>query len=187
MTATTQENTDVFEEAVQYLTFTLDGEAFATDISQVREVLEFTRVTNVPRTPDFMCGVINLRGSVVPVVDLRLQFGMEEIEPTIDTCIIIVEVQIDGQHTVLGALADSVQEVIDLRRDQLEPAPRLGTRINTEYIRAMGKHNDEFVIILDMNRVFSVDQLTEMEGVGDVPAREVNEVVKDEVLADKTL
>lgn len=175
MTAATQQDTTVFEEAVQYLTFTLDGEAFATDISQVREVLEFTRVTNVPRTPDYMRGVINLRGSVVPVVDLRLQFNMQQTEPTIDTCIIIVEVQIDGQPTVLGALADSVQEVIDLRRDQLEPAPRLGTRVNTEFIRAMGKHDDEFVIILDMNRVFSVDELTEIQDGSHVPMDEVDE------------
>lgn len=151
------------EDPVQYLTFTLDGEAFATEIAQVREVLEFSRVTKVPRTPDYMRGVINLRGSVVPVVDLRLQFGIEETEPTIDTCIVIVEVLIDDQPTVLGALADSVQEVIEFRQDQLEPAPRLGTRVKTEFIQAMGKHDDRFVIILDMNRVFSEDQLTELQ------------------------
>ncbi len=151
------------EEPVQYLTFTLDGEAFATEIAQVREVLEFSRITKVPRTPDYMRGVINLRGSVVPVVDLRLQFGMQATEPTIDTCIVIVEVRIDDQPTVLGALADSVQEVIELRADQLEPAPRLGARVNTEFIRAMGKQDDRFVIILDMNRVFSEDQLTKMQ------------------------
>ncbi|MCP4041146.1 MAG: chemotaxis protein CheW, partial [Gammaproteobacteria bacterium] len=123
MTTATAESTIPLEEPVQYLTFTLDGESFATEIAQVREVLEFCRITKVPRTPDYMRGVINLRGSVVPVVDLRLQFGMQATEPTIDTCIVIVEVRIDGQSTVLGALADSVQEVIEFRRDQLEPAP----------------------------------------------------------------
>lgn len=163
------------EETIQYLTFTLDNESFATDIAQVREVLEYTRVTKVPRTPDYMRGVINLRGSVVPVVDLRLQFGMPETEPTVDTCIVIVEVQIDDQPTVIGALADSVQEVIELRRDQLEPAPRLGTRVDNEFIRAMGKYEDEFVIILDMNKVFSVDQLTEVHaGSQSVPLEEVH-------------
>ncbi|MCP4406247.1 MAG: chemotaxis protein CheW, partial [Gammaproteobacteria bacterium] len=142
---------------------------------QVREVLEFSRVTKVPRTPDYMRGVINLRGSVVPVVDLRVQFGMQKTEPTVDTCIVIVEVRIDDQPTVLGALADSVQEVIELRRDQLEPAPRLGTRVDTEFIRAMGKHDDKFVIILDMNRVFSEDKLTEVqESSRSVPVGELD-------------
>lgn len=159
MTTATAEKLNTADEPVQYLTFTLDGEAFATEIVQVREVLEFSQVTKVPRTPDYMRGVINLRGSVVPVVDLRLLFGMQEGEATVDTCIIIAEIRIDGHLTVIGALADSVQQVIDLERDQLEPAPRLGTRINTEYIRAMGKHDGGFVIILDMNRVFSLDQL----------------------------
>ncbi|MCP4043227.1 MAG: chemotaxis protein CheW, partial [Gammaproteobacteria bacterium] len=100
-------------------------------------------------------------------------------EPTIDTCIVIVEVRIDGQSTVLGALADSVQEVIEFRRDQLEPAPRLGTRVDTDFIRAMGKHDDNFVIILDMNRVFSTDQLTDIQDGGHVPVDEMNKPIAD--------
>ncbi len=187
MTTSAQENIVRIEEPVQYLTFTLDRDAFATEISQVREVLEFSSVTNVPRTPDYMRGVINMRGSVVPVVDLRIQFGMDATEPTVDTCIIIVEIQLDGQPTVLGALADSVQEVIELRRDQLEPAPRLGTRINTEYIRAMGKHNDDFVIVLDMNRVFSVDQIDEIQDGSQISVDEVNEAVESAELATDTV
>jgi len=166
MSNNVEESSVVLEEPIQYLTFTLDNESFATEITQVREVLEFCRITKVPRTPDYMRGVINLRGSVVPVVDLRCQFGMEEIEPTVNTCIVIVEVRIDNQLTVLGALADSVKEVLELRRDQLEPAPRLGTRINAEFIRAIGKHNDEFVMILDMNRIFSDSLLTEVQESG---------------------
>ena len=162
MTTETTQNPMPLEAPVQYLSFTLDGEAFATEISQVREVLEFKRVTKVPRTPEYMLGVINLRGSVVPVVDLRLQFGMGGTEPTIDTCIVIVEVPIAGQPVVLGALADSVQEVLEMKPDQLAPPPRLGTRIQTEFIRAMGRHGDQFVIILDMERVFSTEALTEL-------------------------
>lgn len=150
-------------EPVQYLTFTLDGESFATEISEVREVLEYSRVTRVPRSPEYMRGVINLRGSVVPVVDLRLQFGIGPTEPTIDTCIVIVEVQVDGQPTVLGALADSVQEVIELMPEQLAPPPRLGTRVDSAFIRAMGKHGERFVIILDMDRVFSEESITEVQ------------------------
>ncbi len=185
MTTATPESVIPLEESVQYLTFTLDGESFATEITQVREVLEFSRVTKVPRAPDYMRGVINLRGSVVPVVDLRLQFAMQETEPTVDTCIVIVEVQIDDQPTVLGALADSVQEVIEFGRDQLEPAPRLGTRINTEFIRAMGKHDDQFVIILDMNRVLSEDKLTEVqESSRSIPVGEMDKPMMDMQDAD---
>ncbi|MCP4074911.1 MAG: chemotaxis protein CheW [Gammaproteobacteria bacterium] len=175
----TDSNTAV-DEPVQYLTFTLDDESFATDITQIREVLEYSRVTKVPRTPDYMRGVINLRGSVVPVVDLRLQFEMEETEPTVDTCIIIVEVEIDGQPSILGALADSVQEVIELRRDQLEPAPRIGTRVNTAFIRAIGKYDDNFVIILDMNKVFSVDELLDLKDGSNMSSAEVDDTVAEE-------
>ena len=101
----------------QYLSFILDDEQFAVDISKVREVLDFTKVTKVPRTPDFMCGVINLRGNVVPVVDFRLKFGLPEIEKTVNTCIIIMEVLIDAEKTVLGALVDSVQEVFEMSEE----------------------------------------------------------------------
>ena len=101
-------------ETTQYLTFKLGDEVFALDITKVREVLDFTTVTKVPRTPEFMRGVINLRGSVVPVVDLRLKFGMTRTENSVNTCIIITEVTVDGDTTILGCLADSVQEVLDL-------------------------------------------------------------------------
>ena len=160
-----QEQADISQsESVQYLTFTLDGEAFATEITKVREVLEYTEVTRVPRTPEFMQGVINLRGNVVPVIDLRLQFGMAVCENTVDTCIIIIEVNIDGHATVLGALADSVQEVIELRADQMEPAPALGTRVNNKFIQAMGKtHDERFIIVLDMDNVFSLEQIQQVE------------------------
>lgn len=154
------------EEAVQYLTFKLDDESFATEISKVREVLEYTQVTPVPRSPEFMQGVINLRGSVVPVVDLRLQFGMPAVEPTVDSCIIIIEVSIEGTSTVLGALADSVQEVINFKPEQLEPAPSFGTRIDNDFVQHMGKLDDRFVIVLDMNKVFSLDQINRVEKTG---------------------
>ncbi len=146
-------------ETTQYLTFKLDDEVFALDITKVREVLDFTTVTKVPRTPEFMRGVINLRGSVVPVVDLRLKFGMSKTEKTVNTCIIIVEVKVDDETMVLGALADSVQEVMDLEPDHIEPAPKIGTRLNTEFIKGMGKRDDRFVILLDIDKVFSTSEL----------------------------
>ena len=153
-------------ETTQYLTFKLEDEVFALDIAKVREVLEYTTVTKVPRTPDFMCGVINLRGGVVPVVNMRLKFGMPDAEKTVNTCIIIVEVKLDGETTVLGALADSVQEVMDLEPDQIEPAPKIGTRLNTDFIKGMGKHDNKFIMILDIDKVFSADELALVQDAG---------------------
>jgi purine-binding chemotaxis protein CheW len=146
-------------ETTQFLTFKLGDEIFALDITKVREVLDFTIVTKVPRTPEFMRGVINLRGSVVPVVDLRLKFGMSKTENTVNTCIIITEVAVDGHTSVLGALADSVQEVLDLEPGSIVPAPRIGSKLKTEFIRGMGKREDRFVIILDIDKVFSSEKL----------------------------
>lgn len=150
---------NVIIDSNQYLTFKLDQEVYALDITQVREVLDFTEVTKVPRMPDFMRGVINLRGGVVPVVDLRLKFCLAESERTVDTCIIIMELDIEGEKTFLGALADSVQEVITLESDQIEPPPKIGTRLDTEFIKGMGKKNDKLIIILDIDRVFSSNEL----------------------------
>lgn len=153
-------------ETGQYLTFKLDEEVFALDISTVREVLDFTKITKVPQTPDFMLGVINLRGSVMPVVDMRLKFGLSKTELTVNTCIIIVEVELDGEITMLGALVDSVQEVMELDSDQIEPPPRIGTRLNTKFIKGMGKQDDRFLIIIEIAKVFSVEELAIAQEMG---------------------
>jgi purine-binding chemotaxis protein CheW len=145
--------------ATQYLTFNLGEEVFALDIGQVKEVLDFATATRIPRTPDFVRGVINLRGIVVPVVDLRLKFGMSKTEQTVSTCVIITEIVVDGEPTVVGALADSVLEVIDLDAGQIEPAPRLGTRLNSEFISGMSKQHDRFIILLDIDRIFTSDEI----------------------------
>ncbi|WKZ33817.1 MAG: chemotaxis protein CheW [Thermodesulfobacteriota bacterium] len=155
---------EAVSENMQYLTFRLEDEVFALDITQVREVLDFTTVTKVPRTPDFMRGVINLRGSVVPVVDMRLKFGMSRTEQTVNTCIIIVEISLDGEKLVIGALADSVQEVIEIEPGQIEPPPRIGTRLNTDFIKGMGKRDEQFIIILDIDRIFSSSELAVISG-----------------------
>ena len=144
----------------QYLTFQLGEEVFAVDVSHVREILEFTTVTKVPRTPDYMRGVINLRGSVVPVLDMRLKFGLSLTEKTVDTCIIVVEVFFEDESTIIGALVDSVQEVLELEPDQIEPAPRIGTQLKTEFIKGMGKRDDRFIILLDIDKIFSSEELT---------------------------
>lgn len=160
----------------QYLTFTLDEEVFALEIARVREVLEFAGVTRVPRTPEFMRGVINLRGQVVPVVDLKRKFGVGRTEQTIDTCVVIMEVEVDGEPTLLGALADSVQEVVELDAGSVEPPPRMGSRLRIDFIRGMGKRDEQFLILLDVDRVFSAEELTAVvQAEGEESGREAPE------------
>ncbi len=150
-------------ETRQYLTFRLGDEVFATDVAKVREVLDLTEITAIPRTPEFMAGVINLRGTVVPVVDFRLCFGMSKTRSTRNTCIVVVEVLLEGETTVIGALADSVEEVIDLEPSQIEAAPRIGSQIRTEFIRGMGKRDSQFIVILDIDRVFCAEDLAAIQ------------------------
>jgi len=151
----------------QYLTFKLKDEVFAVDVAQVREILDLAPITRVPQTPDFMRGVINLRGSVVPVVDMRLKFGLDKKEDTINTCIIVVEVSVDDETTVLGAMADSVQEVFELEPGHIEPPPKIGSRLSMEFIRGIGKRDGRFIMILDIDRVFSVRELEVIKDTGE--------------------
>jgi len=146
-------------EGGQYLTFHLDHEHFAIEISRIREVLAYTAPTKVPRTPPFMTGVINLRGQVVPVIDLRLKVGLPTLAPSRDTCIIILEVMLDGELTVVGALADAVQEVVDISRSQVAPPPRMGSRIETTFIRGMARREDQFVVLLDIDALLGAREI----------------------------
>lgn len=150
-----------------YLTFRLGDEVFALDVYKVREVLDLTSITKVPRAPEFMRGVINVRGSVVPVVDMRTKFGLEQIEATQETRTIVIELSIDGDVTVLGALADSVHEVVEMEPSQIEPPPKIGMRWRTEFIKGIGKRNDEFIIILDIDRVFTMDELAMVDSTSE--------------------
>ncbi len=139
----------------QYLNFTLADEDFAVEISRVREVLEYVPITPIPRMPEFLLGVINLRGTVIPVLDLRIRFGMEPADVTVDTCIIISEIIMDGEMTLVGTMTDSVREVIDIEPSRLSPPPPLGTCVKTDYIKSIGRQNEQFLTILDMDRIFS--------------------------------
>jgi purine-binding chemotaxis protein CheW len=127
-----------------------------------------------------MAGVINLRGSVVPVVDLRLCFEMSRTENTRNTCIVVVEVLLENESTVIGALTDSVEEVIDLEPDQIQPAPRIGTQIRTDFIKGMGKRDTQFIIILDIDRVFSSEEIVAVRGQAQEAAKQ--EAVKHEAV-----
>ena len=148
---------------IQYLTFRLAEEIYAVDVAKVREILDYSPITKVPQTPEFMRGVINLRGSVVPVVDMRLKFGMSPTVKSVNTCIVVVEVLLEGEPTTIGALADSVQEVIELEPSQLEQPPRMGTHLNVEFLKSMGKIGDRFVMVLDIDRVFSTVEIIDVQ------------------------
>lgn len=171
---------EAITEAGQYFTFTLGEEEFALEIDRVREVLDYTTITKVPRMPRFLKGVINLRGNVVPVVDLRLKLGMSAIEKTVDTCIVIIDIPIEGELTQMGALTDSVKEVIELDPGDIAPPPKMGTQLDNQFIKGMGKQDERFLIILDIDRVFSAGELaavgsTASDHPEETPAEEIVE------------
>lgn len=164
----------VAEQARQFLTFRLDGETFALDVARIREILDRTDITRIPRMPAFMKGVINLRGSVVPVVDMRVKFDMGVVETTVDTCIVVVEVDLEGETGVIGALVDAVKEVFELEDSRIEPPPRIGTKLDTAFIEGMGKHDDEFVIVLDIDNVFSAEELEAVQTAAEKGGRKAS-------------
>jgi len=146
-------------ETSQYMTFKLGAEIFAINVAQVREVLEIAQITRVPTAPRYMRGVVNVRGQATPVVDLRLKFGLPDSPDTVHSRIIVMELELDGEATVLGGIADSVHEVIELEPDSINPPPRIAMRWRTDFIQGMGKRGDDFIIILDVNAVFSSEEL----------------------------
>ena len=148
----------VSREHGQYLTFLLGGEMFAIGILGIKEIIEYGSLTTVPMMPEFIRGVINLRGAVVPVVDLSARFGRESTEVTRRSCIVIIEAGVDEKHDI-GVVVDSVSEVLEIPGSEIEPAPSFGAKIRSDFIQGMGKVEGKFVIILDSNRVLSVDEM----------------------------
>lgn len=146
------------QSSTQYLSFFLGGEAYAIGILRVREILEYQTPTRVPQTPPSIRGVINLRGRVVPIVDLALKFGLPPTEATKWTCIIVVETSIAGETAVMGVLADSVSEVIDLPPSDIEAPPSFGTRVKVDYLQGMGRAGQKFMLLLDIDRVLSAEE-----------------------------
>ena len=146
-------------KAGKYLTFKLGEETFGIDIANIREVLKLPDVTHIPGTHEYVRGVINVRGSVVPVVDLKRKFGHGTSEAGRLSRVIIVESVLRDKKTILGAMADSVEEVVPLRDDQIDPAPEVGVELKSTFVLGIGKHNDRFIILLDIVRIFSVEEL----------------------------
>ncbi|MDH4216995.1 MAG: chemotaxis protein CheW [Gallionella sp.] len=154
----------VQKEEEQYLTFLLGGEMFAIDILGIREIIEYGSLTSVPMMPDFIRGVINLRGAVVPVVDLSARFGRTASAVTRRTCIVIIETDNEGEKQEIGVVVDSVSEVLEIPAANIEPPPNFGARIRADFISGMGKVKDKFVIILDADKVLSVSELAMLSG-----------------------
>ena len=146
-------------ETCQYMTFKLGNELFAIDVAQVREVLEVTQITRVPTAPPYMRGVVNVRGQSIPVVDLRLRFGLPQAAETVHTRIIVMELRVDGEIVIIGGMADSVHEVIELEPGNINPPPTIAMRWRSELIQGMGKRGDDFIIIMDFNAAFSSDEI----------------------------
>ncbi len=151
------------EEETQYLTFLSGTEIFGVGILHIKEIKEYVTVTTIPMMPDFVKGVINLRGNVVPIIDLPVRFGRGKSTLSKRTCVIIVEVEFEDEFMDIGILVDAVNEVIDIPASSIEPAPSFGSKIRIEFISGIGKLENQFVILLNINKVLSVSELSAIE------------------------
>jgi purine-binding chemotaxis protein CheW len=164
---------EVNNKIISYLSFKLGDEIFAANVSKVLNILELTKITKVPMAPSYMKGVINLRGDVLPVVDVRLKFGMEETTFTNSTCILVLIIQIDDQTIHLGALVDSVQEVLEIEDKLILPPPSIGSSYNSDFITGIVEHEENFIMLLDVEKVFTTHEIVDMKN-----SKESEEVVE---------
>ncbi len=167
------ETETVSKDIQTYLSFRLGNETFATNVQKVLNILELKPITKVPHSPDYMCGVINLRGNVLPVVDMRIKFGMDKVQATIDTCIIVLNVDISGEEVMLGIMVDAVSEVLEIDENLIEPSPSIGTRYKADFIKGMWRHgDDDFIMLLNIDLIFSTNEVvllqTKTEEAGEV-------------------
>lgn len=152
-------------EVQQFLTFALGSEMFAVGTLSVKEIIEYGHLTEVPMMPDFIRGVINLRGAVVPVIDLGARFGRGETKITRRTCIVIIEVPSGDEKQDIGVIVDAVSEVLEIPSSEIEPPPAFGAKIRTDFIQGMGKVDGKFVILLDVGKVLSVEEISTLASV----------------------
>jgi len=146
-----------------YLSFKLSEEVFAINVSKVINILEMSHITKIPKAPDYMKGVINLRGTVLPVVDMRIKFGLPEKEVTVDTSIIVLSIDLNGEAVLIGTLVDAVKEVLELKSDEIAPPPIIGSKYNSGFIEGMWRMDDHFIMILDIDKIFSVDDVLDVK------------------------
>ena len=151
------------EKEGKYLTFTLDSEDYGIGILKIKEIIGMMTITSVPQTPKYVKGVINLRGKVIPVVDLKLRFGMNKLDYTDRTCIIVVEMEGESGSVMIGIVVDSVSEVLNIRGDEIENTPAFGAKLNIDYILGMAKMEGGVKILLDIDRVLNVEEIAVLE------------------------
>lgn len=150
-------DTNVDHKISSFLSFKLGDETFAANVSKVLNILELTKITKVPQSPAYMLGVINVRGTVLPVVDLRTKFGMPPAEFTTSTCILVLEILMEDEPVQVGALVDSVQEVLELNEKDVEAAPSIGNKYKSDFIAGVAKQNEDFILLLHMDLILAVD------------------------------
>src|SRR3954467_5322780 len=171
------------DEVQQFLTFLLAGEEYAVSILKVKEILEYDTITTVPNVPKWICGVLNLRGSVVPIVDLALKFGRAASEITKLTCIVIVETLCDGERLTMGVLVDSVSQVIDLSSADIEEPPPFGARLKIDYLEGMGRSGKKFCLILNIDKVLASEELLEISATSTDDLQGAASFTQEEVAA----
>ena len=154
---------EIDKEVETYLSFKLSEEVFAINVSKVLNILEVSKITKIPKAPDYMKGVINLRGSVLPVVDMRIKFGLPEKENTVDTSIIVLSIDLDGEPVLAGILVDAVREVLELKSAEITPSPSIGTKYNTSFIEGMWRIDSKFIMILDIDKVFNTEEIIDIK------------------------
>ena len=159
-------------ETQLFLSFKLENESFTIPVMKIMEILEVPKITRVPQAPNFLVGVINLRGAVLPVIDTRIKFGMTPIEYTINTCILVVSVMSNDELIQVGALVDSVSEVFEFSTDKIKPAPTIATRYRADYIHGMIQEDDHFIMVLDIDKVFSSNDLESISEFRDTQKEE---------------
>lgn len=152
-------DTKVKTSLKSYLSFKIDQEIYAVNVRHVLNILELVNITKVPHAPDYMKGVINLRGKVLPVIDTRIRFGLQEIEYSSNTCILVMELSLDDQEIQAGFLVDNVQEVLEIEEDEILPPPNLGNSFRSDFISGVGKQDEEFIMILDIEKVLSQSEI----------------------------
>ncbi len=157
----------VVEEVNSYLSFKLDNEFFALDVKKVIEIIEVPHITSVPLSPSYMSGIINLRGKVLPLIDTKVKFGLEPVEYTIDTCIIVIEIKVEDEVIQVGTLVDQVLEVIEIGKSHIQPSPTIEAKYPLEYIQGMFRKDDNFIMLVSLEKVFSIDEVYFMQDTND--------------------
>ncbi len=142
-----------------FLSFKLDNELFAINVMKIMEILEVPKITKVPQAPNYLIGVVNLRGGVLPVIDTRIKFGLASTQQTVNTCIVVLNISMNDESIVVGAMVDAVSEVFEIEESQIQPSPSIGTKYNADFIQGMIKENDQFMMLLNIDKVFSSSDL----------------------------